>query len=678
MRRSFLPVLFLILPATGCGGDDTRAIEEQPGCDPLVPSVCAFPFPSMHFMEPDPDTATGFRVALTPQASPANAREANALRGWINEGDGFPRVTSFTAAFPDAPLDDANLPTPHDLEASLSAQSPVQLFDLDAGERIPVWAELEQRGTTPVDRALILRPMRGIPFGHRVAAVITDALRHEDGSVPASSPAFAALRDGRPTDSDSVERRRPDFEALFEVLEGHDVPRDRVVLAWQAIVLSRATAQDALPAMVGLATAAVEATAPTFTVTRCISSALEDQTDPELACDEDDPRDSDPLNPLTWRRIYGQVDLPNFLGADGRILRDAEGTPMVEGTVAADFVVNVPTSLQGAGEGAAPVVTFGHGLLAEPGIYIADDDDSEGQMVLADRLGAIFIGTRWTGLSGTELGQAAGVISEPDTAPAFAGTLMQGIVHQILLAPFVTQGLMHHPLLQADDGSGSLVDPQRLGYTGISQGGIYGTTYLALSPYVTTGVLHVPSSGYVHLLPHSTEFTAFQSLLDTQVPNLNEQQVFFALGQRIFDAGDPINYVEHIASDPLTDLGPKNALWQCAVGDMLAPWFGCDALMRTGGFPTVDPEVWPIWGVDVRTPPTAPGTSALQYYDPQLGVAPLTTAHPQSFGAHKALRRNPEVHAQNEAFFSFEDTAAAGTVINPCGGPCVIDPVPAE
>jgi hypothetical protein len=676
--RPWAATLSFLMVALGCGDDGPLSIEEQPGCDPLVPHVCAYPMPSMHFMEDDPTTATGHRVAVTAEAAPANAREAQGLLDWINQADGVSRITSFTTVFPDAPLDTSNLPTPFDLEASMGPESPVQLIDMDTGERIPVWAEIEQRGATPAEQALVLRPMRGMPFGHRVAAVITDTLRHQDGAVPASPPAFAALRDGRPTDSDSIERRRPSFDTLFALLEAQGMSRDRVVLAWQAVVLSRETAQDALPAMVELAAAGVDTNAPELTITACYSHAEEDRDPLGLDCALDDPRTDAPLNPLTWRRIFGEVALPNFLGPDGRVTRDAAGQPVQQGTVHAEFVVNVPASLRGAGEGAAPLVTFGHGLLMDPGFYIADDDDYNGQMVLADRLGAIFIGTRWTGLSSTDLGQAAGVILDPDTAPAFADTLMQGIVHQILMVPFVEHALMHHPLLSADDGSGSLVDPTRLGYTGISQGGIYGTTLMALSPYVQTGVLHVPASGYVHLLPHSTEFATFQALLDAQVPDLHEQQVFFAFGQRVFDAGDPINHIAHVVDDPLTPLGPKNALWQCAVGDMLAPWFGCDALMRTGGIPTADPEVWPVWGLDPISTPTAPGASALQYFDPQLGVPELTTADPQSFGAHTALRRNDEIHAQHEAFFAFDDPPAAGTIIDPCDGPCVIDPVPAE
>ncbi|MEM9075259.1 MAG: hypothetical protein AAGE52_42575, partial [Myxococcota bacterium] len=230
---------------------------------------------------------------------------------------------------------------------------------------------------------------------------------------------------------------------------------------------------------------------------------------------------------------------------------------------------------------------------------------------------------------------------------------------------------------QTAAGDASLVDPSRAAYTGISQGGIFGTTYMALSPYVQTGVLHVPSAGYVNLLPHSPEFTPFKAILDLMVSDRNDQQVLLALTQRFFElGGDPINYLDHLVAEPLTSLGAKNSLWQCAEGDLRAPWFGCDMMVRTGGFAQTDPAVRSIFGVEESATPSAAGTTLLQYYDPGLEVLPLTTENTTSPNAHQAIRRNSEVHAQIEAYFSFGDPAAVGTVINPCDGACAITPVP--
>ncbi|MEM9074665.1 MAG: hypothetical protein AAGE52_39585, partial [Myxococcota bacterium] len=43
--------------ASADGGEDAAfVLTEEPGCDVLVPSVCAFPFPSMRFLETDEST----------------------------------------------------------------------------------------------------------------------------------------------------------------------------------------------------------------------------------------------------------------------------------------------------------------------------------------------------------------------------------------------------------------------------------------------------------------------------------------------------------------------------------------------------------------------------------------------------------------------------------------------
>jgi len=73
----------------------------------------------------------------------------------------------------------------------------------------------------------------------------------------------------------------------------------------------------------------------------------------------------------------------------------------------------------------------------------------------------------------------------------FAANLIQGFANTVAMPLFATTALVDEPMLQAADGSGTLLDTDRVLYTGISQGGIFGTTFMALSPHVRVGVLHV-------------------------------------------------------------------------------------------------------------------------------------------------------------------------------------------
>lgn len=668
------------------GGGGTREWPEG-DCDPLVGSVCAHPFPSLFYTQPDADSPTGWRTRYTAEILPPNVSgDPQPLLDFLQD-DGFANVTPFVTVIEGGRVDPTNLPTPHDPTVGMDPASPVQIFDLDTGERVPVWVEVELRGETDDQRPLIIRPLKALPYGHRAAVVITDSLKFEDGTTPAPTAAFAALRGGEASDDLAIEFRRPYTEEIFSVAGQAGVSREQIILAWQAPILSEAEAQGPLPAMVKAAAAAADAESLSFEyeILGCVADDAEMY--PALGCVSDQDAlmppeggewidtedDGYPLWDENWRRIYGLVQLPWYLNADGRVELDEAGQPVAQGTRPAKFVVMIPDSVRDAAPGTVPVVTFGHGLLALPQDYIGDDTNYSGQDQLADKMGAIFVGTYWLGLSGDDLNVAAGVAVDLNTAPAFSDLLSQGMVNTVLMTPFVRQALANDDLLQTPDGEGSLISPTDATYTGISQGGIFGTTFMALSPYVKTGVLHVPTAGYSHALPHSAQFGAFQAILDNVIDDLNDQAMMFTLIQRVFDAADPINYMHNLVAAPLTALGPKSNLWQCAIGDVDAPWYGCEMMIRTAGFPQLGPTVREIYGVDVVEAPTEGSANVLQYFDPGLGLPELRSDMRFDTGAHSSIRRNDEVHQQTRRFL---DPADPGVAINPCGGPCEVIPAP--
>ena len=703
-----LPFLFVVTLLAACGGDDDTnndtdtgvdavndvgldvvadsdgdagsmvTVPDEPGCNPLVPEYCAYPFPSTFYLTEVESTETGFRTSLSEQAVPPNSSDAAAFLAEFNTTDGFGQSSPYVAIFPGGTIDTSVLPPEDDLSVGLSADAVTQIIDRDTGERLGNWSEIDLTGNTPDQQPLVIRPIVSLRPGQRVAIVVTTGLRYDDGSTPEPSPAFAALRDGTPTDNDTVEAMRPQYDSLFTFLEDNGVPRDNVLLAWESVAMSDASAMYPLLDVVSEAVAWADGS-PTweYEITHCYVDDEGEQTQFDCGgtdhiADNSDGDEFLPLHELAWRRIYGTVEMPNFRDAEGRIQYEADGTPIIHGTTPTEFIVNIPDSLRDDSAGVAPIVTFGHGLLGTPEGYIADDRDNDGQLALSDMMEAVFIGTRWIGLSAMGRGHGVAVIDDLNTAWTFRDRLVQGMVNQILLEPFVRQALMNDQLLGASDMSGSLIGDGSF-YTGISLGGIFGTTYMALSPYVQSGVLHVPGSSFQNMLPHSGQFIEFKQIMNGLIPDRNDQQMFYLTAQRGFDPLDSIHYARHLTEDPLTQAGPKNVLLQCAVGDLQTPWPFCEMLARTAGLPQIDPPAWDVDDLEAISTPTEPGTSALHYYDPQLGLPSLENDRTmEAVGAHGSLRRNPEIHQQIDAYFTVGEE---GVIRSFCDGRCVIDSV---
>ena len=90
-------------------------------------------------------------------------------------------------------LDDANLPPWWDYDASLAADSPTVILDMQTGERVAHFAEFDVRFDDPEQVLMYLRPAARLDEDRRYAVAIRD-LHYDDGSDVAASEVFAALR----------------------------------------------------------------------------------------------------------------------------------------------------------------------------------------------------------------------------------------------------------------------------------------------------------------------------------------------------------------------------------------------------------------------------------------------------------------------------------------------------
>ncbi len=653
--------------STVLSGDSDREGEEEAtahsslglGCNPLMSAHCLLPYPSMALLVEDDASPTGLRVGLKPEHLPFEGSDSSYFVNRFNRADGFSVSTPIVAVFEGQRVDPASLPSLGDPAASVLADSPIQLLDRENGTRIPLWAEPDRHAGEDVEQPILIRVLKALEFNRRYVVVLTNGLVTEKGGDLHPSAAFKALRDNEPSENSEVDVQRPSYEELFEFLEESGTSRNELLAAWEFHTMSEDMILATIPPMVERA---VEVLPESFEyeVTECWAADAEDRD--AFGCEVLPDHHA-----LSWRRVHGTFNVPSFLDENGRFVLDEEGKPILQGTTQAVFDVNLPRSLKGAEAGSAPVTTFGHGLMASGKYYLHDTDDENGQMTLSNKLGHIFASTEWRGLCTSDLGEITAMIQDFTTMFEVSDLVAQGMVNMTMVQPFIERTFKDDPLMQASNG-GSLVDIEHHFYTGISQGAIFGSAFMAVNPWIRSAVLHVGSSCYANIIQHSDEFTSLQLILDTAHPEPLKQQLALAFAQRLFDPVDPINWVGRMTEGHLTDMGQKYILWQNAVNDSGAPEFGAQVLARSGKIPMLEPFPESIWGVtETLATPTGPGTSGIMLFDPGKPEPSDSNAEVINTGAHHALRQREEIHEQIRGFF---EIGKEGTILTPCDGPC--------
>ena len=642
---------------TGCNGDDDSAAGDDDTdavvCEDAEPvglldDAGLYPYPSVHLMAEDASTASGWRLAFADDTLPLSDGGTPLDTTRLNRLDGFSPVNTSVVLLPDSEIDAQTLPSVHDLASSMDASSSVQIIDLDNGERIPCFAELDAHPqcTGPENRTLLIRPMRAMAFTTHHAVVLTSALKGTDGNPVATPERFAALRDGgdvHPGLCESIDH----YEALFTGLEGMGIARQDIVLAWDFWTASEDVIHAPLDRIVEAGLDALPA-------------------DPGHAPDYDvdwisDTDDGHYVNDHVWRVAQGEYQLPNYLDGDVAFTLDDDALPQPQGDEGMYYMAMVPASLHDAPAGSAPVVIFGHGIFSAPDDYIYDEEDPSEVCALADRLGMIFIGSKWRGLTTADLVSGMLVANDFGKFHILTDKMVQGVANTVALPRLMQTDFQDASFFQATDGSGSLVDTSRVYYMGISLGGIEGVTLLANSEELEYGVMHVGGSMWSTMLERSSNWAVFDNYVVDVLPNPDDRQVLYSVSQLLWDPVDPITHAHGLTS--------KSVLWQESMGDEQVPNMTTEAMVRTAGVPLLVPGVEPPYGVDTIEAPLGSHSSALMQLDPQMGRPADENRPADNYGAHHFIRHTEEVHAQIEAFFT---EGEEGTIIHPCGDePCI-------
>ena len=580
--------------SSGVSGDGAvvGTTDPTPDCEELDPNHCALPWPPPKFAVADPTRPTGQRIQLGPNTLPANIEGKRVDPKAWNRSDGWGVGTPILTVWPD--LDLKGLPDENAIALSLAADSPIALWrvdDSDKAVRVPFWVEHEQDPDLKAasDQVLYLRPAVLLRENTRYVVAFRRLVDTQGALFPAS-PAFAALRDGT-TAGTWLQARAAAFAKVFAIVQAQGWAREELQLAWEFRTSSAAFLHGDMLAIRDLALAAVGADGPELTITKLVEHSEAEHAE-------------------VWLEIEGSFHTPQFteafelgFGAGGnkqkghRLVRDAAGKPKQAGWTDQPFWLRIPQSARN-GEPIG-LLQYGHGLLGTGSQVKSGHLGRFGQ----DEKLATFA-CNWTGMANPDYQPITAMIFDFSDFAMLPERMHQGLAEFLTLARAMRQRLATLPELAK---RGIQVDPNRQFYTGDSQGGIYGATYVTLSTEVTRAVLGVPGNNYSTLLRRSVDFVPYFLIMRARYDSIVDRAVLLAGGQMLWDQVDPVSYLRHLCVDPLPGTPPHRVIfgqaqgdWQVAnvtnenlvrsdVGVSLAPHYGRSV-------PLVEPASYPITG----------------------------------------------------------------------------------
>ncbi len=621
-----------------CGGGDSIGIAEN--CNPVGDgSHCMTPWPSSAFEVVDESTISGMRVDLPLGTLPTNIDGLVISPDWMNKRDGFsaaaPMIISFTVG-----VDGSNLVDYRHYGDSLTDTSPTVLINMTTGERVAHFSELDSRATSdPSDQAMYIRPAKKLDGGTRYAVAIRKSLKAKDGAELPISEGFQAILDGSDSGHPLLEKTRPGYDAIFAALAAEGINKEDLVVAWdfttassKSMQIDMLTARDTALPIIGTAGENL-----TFTVDKS-----EPSSDPNIAL-----------------RIEGSFDAPLFLSQDGVykpgtiLVRDpTTNLPVYQKIYRAPFVATIPECALLPENQPVGMMIYGHGLLGTGGqVASGAIRDTTSSLCM------VGIGTDLRGMSEPDLVAVIRTLNDLNQSEEMFGTLVQGLVNHIALEHII-RGPMAKDLFV--DGTGkSIVDTSQVVYYGLSQGHIFGSSFVAYDPFITRAVVGVGGANYSMMLERSIDWPIYEVVLRGAYQTQLNLALMINLMQHGWDLTDPVSTAADMLRGTIPGTPEKQVLMHMAMGDDQVPNISTEYQARTMGVTVMTPSMKEPWGLETA----ASGMkSALIIFDGGFNPTPLENIAPTgNEPAHSLTRKTAASLRQMKAFYT------TGEVILACG-----------
>lgn len=637
-------------------GGGTTPEELNPDCDPLMEFHCSLPWPSNLYLEENATTETGVALRFGATTLPANAQQKHIDAAQFNTLDGYGPSSPILFHF--ANLDRSGWATENNMAPSVQANAQALLLRVNSDGTltpIPYWVEEDLLNKDEANRIVFLRPAQILEEGTRYIVAFRN-LKDKSGAAIARSAAFEALATGATAKRSDLAGRQARFDEIFGLLATHGVAKDDLTLAWDFVTASSSTLHGPMLSMRDTALAALEGEEDLLTITTIDAYQRDNPADPNY-----DTR-------IAFQ-FYGTFRAPNFMrpaptGKDGTLLNlDANGVPQQDGWREEEVWIRIPWSAVGSDADPAGLIQYGHGLNGK-GSQVRGGFNNR----VAQEYNYIHFASDWTGMSEDDLPGIIGAVSDFSNFRWLSDRMHQGIIEFVVLARIMRDVF---PTLDETVTNEVQVDSERMFYTGISQGGIYGATYVAVSPDINYGHLGVPGSNYSILLQRSVDFDSFNLLVKGTYKTSTNIAISLTAIQNLWDTSDPNSYYRHLSVDPFEGNDPKAVMLTPAKGDWQVSPLTTLIVANSG----VGVSVMEGWGRDIthmgltETPYTVDGEnhvgSAIVLYD--LGnpwPEPGNITHKDDLGdPHGTPRYFPE-HQEQMIHFLEQN----GEVIDVCNG----------
>ncbi|MAU85639.1 MAG: hypothetical protein CMA21_03410, partial [Euryarchaeota archaeon] len=335
-------------PDTDDGIDPGSAPEEiievrgSDYCDDTNQIHCMLPFPSGAFLELDETQITGYSLTIDGQAIPDTQSSVSDNLVILDRLDGFSPSTQIFTAFGEVP-DITGMATQFDIGISTVDGHNSVLLNMDTGEKIHHWIELDVRAQDNEETIMFLRTIEGLDHDASYAVGFRDLVNVE-GVMIEPADGFRALRDSIETTSEGIENQRSQYENIFEHLENSGFERSTLQSAWW---FHTASTESILKDLIILKEDAEERLGGEgigCNVTRVVEDYGNDGT--------------------TLRMIEGTVTTPHYMEttyARTPMMRGDDGDPIFVENREIEFTMVIPKSLADSNS-SGPISVFGHGL----------------------------------------------------------------------------------------------------------------------------------------------------------------------------------------------------------------------------------------------------------------------------------------------------------------------------